>query len=231
MGQILIPTDTFEDWKRFLARPDRHWKEGASAMSLALSWENAKGQFPPEISEILRTSGRADWENLRLLLAIPEFKVPLKGGSTASQTDLAALARGEKGLVAIAVEGKVSESFGPTMQERRAGKTIAQDVRLSFLCEELGLAGGCPDEIRYQLLHRTVSALLIARDFFAESAVMLVHSFHSESKWFDDFKAFAELFGCEAEPGRLSFLGDRRGVQLYIGWASGSLDPSNEGRP
>ncbi|MDP9179549.1 MAG: hypothetical protein M3O61_17900 [Gemmatimonadota bacterium] len=191
-------------------------------MTLAQAWEESKERgFPNEIADILKSAQRSDWATLRLLLAIPEFKVPLPGGTTASQTDLAAIARGEKGLVAIAVEGKVSESFGPTMGERRKGRAIDNDVRLSFLCEQLGLANGCPDQIRYQLLHRTVSALTIARDFFAESAVMLVHSFHSDSKWLDDFVAFADLFGCEAKKGQLCNLGSRNGVRLYIGWASG----------
>ena len=47
------------------------------------------------------------------------------------------------------------------------------------------------DNIRYQLLHRTVSALLTARAFHAGTAVMLVHSFSPESRWREDFEALA----------------------------------------
>jgi hypothetical protein len=36
------------------------------------------------------------------------------------------------------------------------------------------------DGLRYQLLHRTVSAILTARDFHAHAAVMLVQSFGSK---------------------------------------------------
>jgi hypothetical protein len=48
MKRILIPTDSFEDWRGFLARPDLHWKVGYSAMTVARAWEAAQG-FPPEV--------------------------------------------------------------------------------------------------------------------------------------------------------------------------------------
>ena len=31
MGKILIPATAPEDWKGFLAQPDKHWKRGFSA--------------------------------------------------------------------------------------------------------------------------------------------------------------------------------------------------------
>jgi len=45
---ILVATQSFQDWRRLLARPDRHWKAGFSAMSLAKSWQAAAG-LPPEV--------------------------------------------------------------------------------------------------------------------------------------------------------------------------------------
>jgi hypothetical protein len=222
MTEILIPTETFEDWKRLVARPDLHWKASFSAMTLARAWENAKASgFPPEISALLQSAGRADWKALRPLIAIPEYKVPLPGGSRASQTDLAVLARGEKGLLAIAVEGKVDESLGPTVAQQRDGSSDGAIARLNYLCETLGLQEACPGEIRYQLLHRTVSAIQIARDFMAESAAMIVHSFSPSQKWLSDFQSFASLLGAKAEPGRLASVGERGGVRLYLGWTAG----------
>ncbi len=221
MTQILVPTDSAEDWKRLLAKPDLHWKVGYSAMTLARAWEAARARgFPPEVDAILRTSGLPGWVALRLLLAIPEYQVPLPGGQRPSQTDLMALARSADGLVAIAVEGKVDESLGPTVGEKRAERSAGVDERLRYLLDTLELPD-CPDETRYQLLHRTASALLVARDFAAESAVMLVHSFSPSGKWFEDFAAFVKLFGQEAEAGRLVFLGKRGGVPLYVGWCVG----------
>lgn len=78
-------------------------------MAAALSWEAAKG-VPPEIAELL--GGSAE-----LLLAIPEHKVSLPGGSRESQCDVFALVRTFGETMAIAVEAKVSEPFGPTVGE------------------------------------------------------------------------------------------------------------------
>jgi len=55
MAQILVPTQSYEEWRRLLARPDRQWKSGFSAMTLARSWDEAHG-FPPEVDAILRSS-------------------------------------------------------------------------------------------------------------------------------------------------------------------------------
>jgi hypothetical protein len=224
---IVVPTDSFEDWQSLVARPDRQWKAGFSAMTLARAWEDAKDRgFPPEIAALLATANREDWNQLRLLMAIPEYQVPLPGGSRPSQTDLVAFARGAKGLAAIAVEGKVDEKFGETVGQRVKEGGFGLQTRIAYLCERLGLDDGCPDNIRYQLLHRTVSALDIARDFFAESAVMIVHSFSDpeqgrEQKWFNDFARFAKLFEKTVEVGKLISVGKRDGVSLYLGWAAG----------
>lgn len=227
MSLIVIPTNSFEDWQRLLARPDRHWKAGFSAMTLARAWEDSKATgFPPEIETLLATAKRPDWRQLRLLLAIPEYQVALPGGSRPSQTDLVALARGEKGLVAIAVEGKVDERFGESVGEKGKESSPGVQTRLAYLNERLGLTEPYSDDIRYQLLHRAVSALDIARDFFAESAVMIVHSFSEaqkgqDQKWFNDFAGFAKLFGKQVKAGELVSVGNRDGVNLYLGWASG----------
>jgi hypothetical protein len=128
------------------------------------------------------------------LLAVPEHEVPLNGGSTASQTDLFVLAHGPDGLVAIAVEGKAKEPFGDqTVSEWRATQTNGRRDRLAQILELLELDD---DErlspIRYQLLHRTASAVIEARRFGARHAVMLVHSFPDGEDWFEDFAAFAD---------------------------------------
>lgn len=221
MAQILVPTSSIEDWKSLLAQPDLHWKAGFSAMTLARSWEAAvKTGFPPEVVQALG-EGRSEWARLRLLLAIPEYKVSLPGGSRASQTDLVAFARADSGLVVLAIEGKVDESLGPTVGQKRAEKSPGVDERLAYLEEALGLTSPCPDTIRYQLLHRTVSALRVADDFAAKSAVMLVQSFSPSGKWRSDFDAFAALFGVQAVTGSVIGIGNRNGIDLFIGWCAG----------
>lgn len=213
--QIYIPTNGPEGWKSLLAKPDLHWKAGHSAMALARCWEEYKARGgPPEINRILHS--------LPFLLAIPEFKVDLPpAGGRPSQTDLFALACESEGLVAISIEGKVDEPFGPTLDERRADPSPGVQERIAFLLKTLKLPPEIPGTIRYQLLHRTVAAILAARDFQAYRAVMLVHSFSRTGKWFDDFKAFAGLFGMAAEPETLLPIDTFDGVELEIGWCRG----------
>jgi hypothetical protein len=189
-NRIFIPTQSYGDWQRLLAKPKLHWKAGYSAMTRARSWEAAApAGFPPEVAACLGSAGVPELQNLSLLLALPEFQVPLPGGERPSQTDLLAMARGSKGLVAIAVEGKVDEAFGPTIGQKRAEKSAGVDERLASLFQCVGLtAANVTDGIRYQLLHRTASAVLVAEQFFAAAAVMLVHSFSPSNKWFEDLR-------------------------------------------
>ena len=67
-----------------------------------------------EVLAVLTAGGFADVE---MLIGLPEHKVALPGGARASQTDLWVLARTNDDLISIAVEGKVRESFGPTLAE------------------------------------------------------------------------------------------------------------------
>ena len=71
--------------------------------------------------------------------------------------------------------------------------------------------------IRYQLIHRTGSAVIKAKRFGAPHAVMLVHSFSSSREWFQDFEAFALLLRTEAAINRVVYAGQRGGVHLHIG--------------
>ena len=202
MSRVYIPTSGAHEWQWLLARPGLQWKHGASAMALADAWEHADG-LPASVAAALATviSSR----NLELLLALPEHEVPLPGGRAASQTDLFVLARrsGED-LVAIAVEGKADEPFGDsTVAEWRGADGSGRETPLAYLLDVLEL----PDDdrlapIRYQLLHRTASAVIEAARFGAEHAVMLVHSFSPTAARFDDFEAFAALYDADAEKGR-----------------------------
>jgi hypothetical protein len=219
MKRIFVPTTSFEDWRRLLARPDRHWKEGFSAMALARAWEAADG-LPPEVTRALNNAGRPSLKDLRPLLVVPEYQVPLPGGERPSQMDVFLLGRGKAGLVAVAVEGKVDETFGPTVGERRAEASEGSTERLSYLLACLGL-NNVPDSVRYQLLHRAASAVLVAEEYFAGHALMLIHSFSPTNMWFSDFAAFVALFGQRAEIGRVIPVGHCRGRELLLGWCEG----------
>jgi hypothetical protein len=218
MKRIFVPTTGPADWKPLLAKPDLHWKRGYSAMSVANSWEAAADKLPPEIQTLLATGPREAFADVRLLVALPEFTVPLPGGKNATQTDVFAIARSSAGLLTIAVEGKVDEPFGSTVEQKRKS---GGEERLAYLHDLLQLSPSSSGALRYQLFHRTAAAVLLARDFNATAAVMVVQSFSPEHRWFDDFYNFGRALGVELSRGSLGSVGVRGGVPLYIGWTSG----------
>ena len=125
MPRILAFTSGPRDWQQLLADPIKHWKTGYSARTLAHSWEAADG-FPSEVTTAFAQSAEPLLSNITPVLAVPEFKVPLPGGVRASQNDIFVLARSSSGPVAIMVEGKVNESFGPILDEWRASTDAPQ---------------------------------------------------------------------------------------------------------
>ena len=215
MGKILIPSRGADDWKQFLAQPDLHWKKGYSARTLAHSWE-AASTIPPEVAAIMSEAfGSPD-----LLFAVPEHKTMLPGGTRESQSDVLALVRHPGGLACYTIEGKVDEPFGPTVGEWSINASPGKIERLAHLCGLLGLTV-CPDDVRYQLMHRTASALIEAERFDARLAGMIVHSFAPDRRWYDEFARFGALLGCEIEVGRAATITVPSGRSLVIGWATG----------
>jgi len=218
--KIHVPARSADDWRSLLADPEKHWETGYSAKTLAYCWQEAAG-FPPCVRKAFESSKLPVLQDLTLLQAIPEVKVDLPGGRAASQTDLFALGRSSEGLVVIAVEGKVDEPFGPLVGEWLAAGGAGKPVRLKYLCERLGVAEKAIAGCRYQLLHRTVSALLLAEQYHAPTALMLVHSFSPKKLWFDDYASFAALLGVQAKPDAVHLVGARSARQLLLGWACG----------
>ncbi len=74
MGKILIPANGPADWQQFLAEPEKQWKRGYSARTLAHCWHDADG-FPKDVCAVLTSSG--NFRDIELLVAIPEHKVSL----------------------------------------------------------------------------------------------------------------------------------------------------------
>jgi hypothetical protein len=218
---VVVPTRSPDDWRGLLADPDRHWRQGYSAFELAHRWQAAEGDLPPEVQAAFEASGA--FAGARALLTLPEHRVPLPGGSRPSQSDAWVLGGWDGGLFSMTVEGKVSESFGPTLAERFSA---GEDARLAFLLRTLGLVGPLPGDIRYQLLHRTASALLEAVRFHASRAVLLVHSFSPADVGWPDFVRFAELFGASPAGGELVPAGAPGGIELFLGWARGVAEPT-----
>jgi len=210
---VRIPRSTKgpDDWKQFLADPEKQWRKGYSAMACAWSWEKAKG-LPTEIAELLG-------QDAKLILAVPEHKVSIPGRGGDSQCDVFALVRRSATLIAAAIEAKVNESFDKTVSDWLAVGGQNRRDRLDGLCDILGASRKNLDGLRYQLFHRTAAAILEADRFGADEAAMIVQSFSPEQMWRDDFDAFVAHLGADSDGGGHSLaLAD--GKKLFLGWAS-----------
>jgi len=161
-------------------------------------------------------------------LTITYSSLQLKRGAfhKASQNDIFILAKGNGQLISIAVEGKVDESFGEVIADWKLHDRGGKKARLKFLCEVLQLDMDKIDHIRYQLLHRTASAVIEAKKFNARNALMLIHAFKKTKENYDqsfrDYDQFLELFGAKGDVDSLVFAKSIDGINLYFGWVKGS---------
>jgi len=213
------PSFNLERWKMLLADPDKHWKKDYSAYELAHAWANIK-DFPPKVRETFNKSGIDELRQLSVLLKIPEHPVTLDNANAPSMNDLFVLARSDSSLFVIMVEGKVNEPFGPTVEQWQDSEGKAG--RLDFLMDTLGLKNRkALDPIRYQLLHRTASAVIEAKRYHAGHAMMLMHSFNPDSASFGDYVAFLTLYGLKAKPNAVATVPEPvNGVTLHLAWVS-----------
>jgi hypothetical protein len=256
VADILIPARSADDWQRFLAEPEKHWRTGYSAKSFAHCWQAARG-FPPSVRRVFKQSPHPLFHDIEMLLGIPERAVPLPGRGKSSFSDLFVLAKSGGDLVSITVEGKVAEQFDVLISEwllrdtaaegesvedsataaapdppmpsaaatpKRSGPSAGKLKRLSYLCQMLELDEAESHDLWYQLLHRTVSALIEAERFNAPHALMLVHSFSQTHERFEDYRAFAERMGVAVEPNEIVRVGNRAGVNLYLVWVRGEAE-------
>lgn len=213
MKKILIPTSGPNDWRNFLANPDKQWKRGRSAMAGALAWEASKG-VPKEIAKVFDAKPS-------LLIAIPEHKVTLPGEKRETPIDIFALVRNGEQTIATAIEVKADEGFGPAVGEWLKEDTAERTSRLAAITTLLGV-GAPPPEMRLQLLQRAAAAVQEAARFKTDAAGFIIQSFSKAHKGFQEFETFCSLFGLTAVRGKtLSHtLPDSR--PLVLGWATGS---------
>lgn len=221
---IYVPARSAEDWRHLPTDPDRQWKTGYSAKTLAHCWQEAAGGFPPSVGEVFQTSGSATFQHIEALLILPEYKVEFPGGGGASQNDIFILAKSADQLVSITVEGKVDEPFGQPVADWYREPSAGKLKRLEFLCSELNLPVDAVMETPYQLVHRTVSAKLLARRFQAGIALMLVHSFSKKDTGFAQYAKYAALFGIDAAIGAVQSARLFDGLVLYLGWVKGDRE-------
>jgi hypothetical protein len=175
-------------WKG-LAGEDK-WRATRSAYELAYAWHGAGG-IPLGIRKSFDASGHRELQKLNLELGFVEKPVFLDSPIGPSMTDIMGYARNGAGEpVILAVEGKATESFGLPIRAWLRGEMLVPSPdaepkptrvrRLRFLAERLGLSVNFDSALYYQLLHRTVSAVLEGTLAGASAAVLVVHSFSSE---------------------------------------------------
>lgn len=233
MSRFLVPTLGPSDWRRLLADPQKHWRQGKSAYELAVAWEAARHSargLPKDVADLLDSN--PDLRGAELLLSVPEHQVVLQGGGHASQTDLWALLRTPAGLVSAAVEGKAGEGFDKPVSvwlqdaKPRSGKP----QRLKQLCHLLEITEVQAHRCRYQLLHRTAAAIIEAQRFGITRALLLVQSFVRNPESVADFRRFGEELGAAACENRVVCVGYRAGVQLWLAWATSSPASNQQAR-
>jgi len=205
-----------EDVKSYLAKGELHWKKGYSAHELAHSWVNAGG-IPAPVRSVLDSC--PEYADATLVEGLFEREVDLRTPGRRSQTDLLAFIRCTHGDAVIAVEGKVEEPFGELVYVWN-DHSPGRKRRLKALCTSLGLrVNDVGHNIRYQLLHRTVSAIYEAQRYRTTRAMMLVHSFSATDASFGDFQAFAMSLGIPVQAvNQVSGERECEGIRLRLAW-------------
>jgi hypothetical protein len=228
MGRFFVPSKGAESWSEFLVDREKQWKKGYSAYELAHCWEDANN-LPASIEEVFKQCKLPLFQNVEVLYGFPEYKVPLRGGSTSSQNDLYVLARANNELLPIMVEGKVSEPFGETVESWLGNNpSEGKKERLNHLLSLLCLNEDSVLNKRYQLLHRPASALIEARKINATNSLMLVHSFSETGKWYEDYADFVKLFHLSPKKDDIVGPVQLNGINLYFGWANEEVEPKTK---
>ena len=118
------------------------------------------------------------------------------------------------------VEGKVEEPFGILMSAWMKDMKDGKEKRLIFLCNEINISSNSIYNIRYQLIHRTASAVITAKQYHCKSAVVLIHSFSSKNTSYMDFSKFLLLYGLSSSENTLIGSVNLSGIDTYWAWVN-----------
>ena len=233
MARLFVPTLGPTDWRRLLADPDSQWRPERSALEFAVCWESAREStrgIPREVCDAIDST--VELRGAELVVGFPEHKVSFQGGGHPSQNDLWALLSVGPELVSLAVEAKAGEKLDGLVRDwlPKDGERSQKPERLAELQRLLALSDANVSAVRYQLLHRTASALKEAERFHARWAAVMIHSFNrsaDEDSW-QDFRYFGNLLGAQVEEGRFVQSQTATRVPLFLGWVSS--EPAGKGR-
>jgi len=226
MSRFYIPTLGPTDWRRLLADPATQWRRTKSAFEMAVCWEAVRESergLPPEVATALDSV--PSLAGASLVFGVPEHKVYFEGGGHPSQNDLWGLLRVSDGLVSFTIEAKAGEKLDDLVSvwlTKKARDRTNKPERLAALQQLLGIPKSDVAHIRYQLLHRSASALKEAERCKARYALVLVQSFNREAdeqSW-KDFSSFAQLMGTVAVEGSVVPSLRQTVVPLLLGWVT-----------
>jgi len=223
-------TNDPDDWQGPGLIPKRHWRDGRSAQETAYNWDCAgrlTDRLPPEIAKPF--GGCPE-----LLFAIPEHKVkmPARRRQPYSQSDVFALVRSDDQLIAMAVEAIYKESFGGLVKKwLTQGDKDNRDYLLRRICDLLEI-NHAPNHLqyqnlRYQLFHRTASAIIEARRFQADMAMVIIQSFSHTHMHYQDFANFCSYLGVGSAPsglpGKFRYKTLSDGLPLGFAWVTSQM--------
>jgi hypothetical protein len=218
IGRVNVPLLAPNDIVRHLGAP-HHWQEGRSAKCLIDQWWTANG-IPKSVYGLLEHAG--EWRGAELIDAFAERKTSLDDGRPSHpQSDLLAIVGIENRLGVIAIEAKVDEGFDKTIDDWGKVDSAGKRKRLAGLCVPLGLNPEQVGRLRYQLFHRTVSALIEAKRYRSTQAAMIVQSWCPNRSSFGDYESFGKALGFQRlEIDALSETKEFDGVGLRLGWSA-----------
>jgi hypothetical protein len=193
--RIRIVKDTHEitcveDWAKF-APPKRanQWTPGRSAYELARAWcGGSTVRIPAALTDLLENAPQT--KSLRIESVTPELAISFDAfGGEPRNADLAFLASGPEGLVAVTIEAKADEPFGDSVADTLAGaiergvrnprsqgvRRVEALARALFHAREKGQAS--IGALRYQLLTAAAGSLAYAHHHGAAVAVLVIHEF------------------------------------------------------
>ena len=220
-SRIAVPLQKPQDVIPHLGKPS-HWKQGRSAKSLADSWFFA-GDIPAAIRSLLVQSEYL--AGAELLEAWLERETDLQDGrATPSQTDLIALLGIGDKLAVLGIEAKVDESFGPIVSKWLEGGSEGKSRRLAKLCALFQIIPAEVGHLRYQLFHRTAAAILEAKRFRSNTAILIVQSFCPKATGLSDATAFFDAIGLPGlANGKLLGPHQINGIDLFVGWTCDTI--------
>jgi hypothetical protein len=187
----------------------RQWVDQRSAKELARAFCGSDEMcVPVELQKLLDSN--LSLGHIEITEAWPEHKIALDSfrGETRN-ADLAALAKGRSGTVAVTVEAKADESFGELVSTVLAKAPERSNIpnRIETLAVGLGVSGDVSN-VRYQLLHGVAASLIFAAEQEAAAAIFAVFEFRGASSCSaenlernaSDLKKFVALLGGVAGP-------------------------------